>query len=499
MPYDYEVIVIGSGAGGATFAYACASAGKRTLLVEKGNRHGANGRVHDERATLIEKRPYSDQTVTINGVARRPYVGGGLGGGTALFGAALLRPSPEDFHPGKYYGERIPRAIWDWPIDYGVLEPYYTEAERLFGVAGSGADHFGPLGKPRDGFPGTALPVQPVNRRLMAANRAFGLQPFRLPLAIDAQLCLKCGQCAGYLCPTGARRSSAHLLNGASGRDLPLQIMTGVEVDFFTRDGAGEVNGVRVLDRSTGRPALYRARRYALAGGAIGSPRLLLRSGMGGPLVGRHYMFHLSPIVAGIFPGRTGGETSFVKQVGFADYYFGTKAYAHKLGLIQSLPVPGRLMMAKSGGKHLPRALIRLLRGRMLPLAGIVEDLPNPANRVSLTRDGGAELRHAFGPYDLERGSYLGRLMKRILGRAGAFFCLYRPFPSNEHVAHQCGTLRFGTKPADAVCDPDGRLFGHPNVFVVDGSVFPTSLGVGPALTIIANALRTARVTAGEV
>jgi choline dehydrogenase-like flavoprotein len=498
MPYDFDVIVIGSGAGGGTFAAACARAGKHVLLLERGQRYVANGQAHDERATLIEKKPYSDQAVRVNGQPRRLYVGGGLGGSTALFGAALLRPSPADFHPGQAYGERLPRALWDWPIGYEDLEPHYTHAEKLFGVAGSVADDFGPLGKPRHGFPGEALPLQPINLRLMAANRKSGLRPFRLPLAIDRQHCLQCGDCAGYLCPTGARRSSGQLVDAVTAGDSRLQVMTGVEARSFSKDGAGQVEGVHVLDRATGRPACYRARRYALAGGAIGSPLLLLRSGIEGPLIGRHYMFHLSPIVAGLFPRRTGGDETFVKQVGFADYYFGTRRYAHKLGLIQSLPVPGPLMTAKAGARRLPRALVQFLRRRMLPLAGIVEDLPNPANRVSLAQDGGADLQHAFGPYDIERGRQLGRLMKQILKRAGALFCLSRPFPSDEHVAHQCGTLRFGRNPADAVADPDCRLFGHPNVFVVDGSIFPTSLGVGPALTIIANALRVARVVAGE-
>ena len=77
--------------------------------------------------------------------------------------------------------------------------------------------------------------------------------------------------------------------------------------------------------------------------------------------------------------------------------------------------------------------------------------------------------------------------------------CLSRSFPSDEHVAHQCGTLRFGTDPAHAVLDPDCRLFRHPNVFVVDGSFLPTSLGVGPALTIMANALRVATVVTREL
>src|SRR5262249_38037313 len=154
------------------------------------------------------------------------YVGGGLGGSTALFGAALLRPSPEDFHPGKYYGQRLPRTLWDWPIDYETLEPYYTQAEGLFGVAGSYGDDFCPLGKPRHGFPGRALPVKPINRQLMAANRAFGLTPFRLPLAIDVRRCLQCSACAGHLCPTGARRSSAQLVDSPSAGPFSLETMT---------------------------------------------------------------------------------------------------------------------------------------------------------------------------------------------------------------------------------------------------------------------------------
>jgi choline dehydrogenase-like flavoprotein len=269
-------------------------------------------------------------------------------------------------------------------------------------------------------------------------------------------------------------------------------------VERLDLGGAGQVAGVRLQDRATGQAAVRRARRYVLAAGALTSPLILLRSGMDGPLVGRHYMVHLSPIVMGIFRRRDRSEDTFVKQVGFADYYFGTRGFAHKMGLVQSLPVPGPLLMAKSS-RLLPRALLKFLQQRMLPLAGIVEDLPDPANRVRWGPEGQLRLRHRFGAYDIERGRRLGRLMGRILKRAGALFCLSRRFASDEHVAHQCGTLRFGTDPAQAVLGPDCRTFRHPNVFVVDGSFFPTSLGVGPALTIMANALRVADILTREL
>ncbi len=149
MLFDYDVIVVGGGAGGATFAYACARAGKSVLVLERGKRSTPTSPSHDEKAMLIDKRPYDDREVDVNGSARRLYMGGVLGGGTSLYGGALIRPSEEDFQPGKYYGKRIPRAIWDWPISYEDLEPHYTEAEQLYGVAGCGEEDLDPLAKAR--------------------------------------------------------------------------------------------------------------------------------------------------------------------------------------------------------------------------------------------------------------------------------------------------------------------------------------------------------------
>jgi hypothetical protein len=209
-------------------------------------------------------------------------------------------------------------------------------------------------------------------------------------------------------------------------------------------------------------------------------------------------MMHYSPIVVGIFTSKVGGDRAFIKEVGFSDYYLGSRHFPHKMGLVQSLPIPGPLMLAKAGARFLPRFLLNFLRARMLPLVGIIEDLPDPANRVFWGADGRPSLNHRFAAYDLERGRQLARLTAEILNRAGAAFCLTSGFASEEHVAHQCGSVRFGTDPTHAVLDADCRMFQHLNVFVVDGSFMPTSLGVGPALTIMANALRVARIVARE-
>ncbi len=152
-------------------------------------------------------------------------------------------------------------------------------------------------------------------------------------------------------------------------------------------------------------------------------------------------------------------------------------------------------MLAKSGLRRWPRCALALLRRHMLPLAGTIEDLPDPANRVTLRSDGSIALDHRFSDFDVARGRALAAEMKRILRRAGAMFCTSRSFPSQEHVAHQCGTLRSGRDPRHAAVDADCRVFGWSNLLVADGSVLPTSLGVGPALTIMANALRVARAS----
>jgi choline dehydrogenase-like flavoprotein len=496
--YDFDVIVVGSGAGGATFAYACARAGKSVLVLERGDRPAAGGPAFDEKAVLIDKGPYDDREVELNGRPRRLYMGGILGGGTSLYGGALIRPSEQDFQPGRYYGKRIPREIWEWPISYGDLEPYYTEAERLYGVAGCGEEDFGPLRKPSRGFAREPLPLHPLNQRLIAVNRRHGLHPFRLPLAIDSSRCLRCALCAGFVCPTGARGSAAQLLDSAQDRGDALEIQTHVEVERLARERGTGATVITLLDRTSGRRHQYRARRYALAAGAFGSPLLLLRSGMEHPLIGRNYMLHLCSIVAGVYPQATSADSSFIKQVGFSDFYFGTKKYPHKMGLVQSLAVPGPLMLAKVS-PFLPAAVRGFLRKRMLPLAGLIEDLPNPANGVTLGRDGRGEITHRYGKYDLARRKHMAPHIARILRRSGAVYCIAPRYSSHEHVAHQCGTLRFGSDPAHAVLDPDCRMFANPDVFAVDGSFLPTSLGVGPGLTIMANSLRIASKVVAEL
>jgi choline dehydrogenase-like flavoprotein len=155
--------------------------------------------------------------------------------------------------------------------------------------------------------------------------------------------------------------------------------------------------------------------------------------------------------------------------------------------------------MTAKASPFLPAAVRAFIRKRILPLAGIIEDLPNPANRVTLGPDNRGRITHRYGRYDLARRKRMTPHIARILKRSGVVYCISARYRSHEHVAHQCGTLRFGNHPDHAVLDPDCRMYSNPDIFAVDGSFLPTSLGVGPGLTIMANALRVASKVVAEI
>ena len=493
---DFDVIVVGGGASGGTFAAELAMQGSNVAVIERGRRPQP-GQEHDEYATLIQKRPYDDRVVRVNDRDARLYMGAGSGGGTSVYGAALLRPSADDFHPGRHYSRYLDQALWDWPIDYDDLSPHYSRAESLYHVAADSEDNLSPLKPTTSHIRNPPLPLAPINRQLVDRTRKARLNPFRLPLGIESSRCLRCSHCAGFPCPTQARTSSHELLATAQKQKKSVTLLCEREVTAIERSG-GRVTGLRVTNRQSNAEESWTAKRYVLAAGAIGSPCLLQRSGFEHAELGRNYMMHYSPIAVGIFARRTQADRTFVKQVGFADFYFGTDELPEKMGILQSLPAPGPLMLQKTGLRYVPRIILNGLRGHMLPFVGIVEDLPLRSNRVEY-RENTIRLTHHYSQFDRERGAALTRAMVRILKIAGAVHCVTKEMPSREHVAHQCGTIRFGNDPQYAVVDRNCRMFGQEELFVIDGSILPTSLGVGPSLTLIANALRVAEIVRKEL
>ncbi len=489
MEYDFDIAVIGSGAGGATAADSLARAGKSVVVIERGRSSDEIISHRTEADVFLKKTPYDDRDVVVNGIDTRLMMGGVTGGGTAVFGGAMTRPLPDDFSPGKYYGDRIPRDIWEWPVQWNEYLPYLEKAERICQVSTPEALRHSESSSQTSPF----LPMAKANQRILERSRSRGFHLERLPLAIDPAICLHCDQCAGFPCPTGARFSGHRLLKSCQreGFSVDLRVMTEA-IRFVRSPHQSSVDHLELLDRRTGNRFAVRARRYILAAGAVSSPLLLLNSGATHPQTGRNYMFHLSPVVAGFFANRTEGDRTFVKQLCTYDFYFGTIDCPEKMGIVQSLPVPCPELRARQGLGVIPWRARNLIRSRMLPFAGIVEDLPRSENRVQAGSNGKAVLNHEFTDFDRRRGVALATAMKSMLRSGGALMCVGRNSSPREHIGHQCGTLRFGKSPSSAACDPSCRLFEFPDVFVADGSFFPTSLGVGPSLLIAANALRVA-------
>jgi choline dehydrogenase-like flavoprotein len=407
----------------------------------------------------------------------------------------LARPSREDFVPGRYYGERIERVIWEWPIHYEELGPYFDAAERLFRVAGNGAQPVPCLEQPAAPYDFSLPALEPFNEELAAAIGSCGLVPWRLPLAIDFDGCLRCARCPGYYCPNQSRVSSLNAALRPAIEQHGAELWSGCDAERLVPSANGRVGRLSVVERRSGARHELTAEAFVIAAGAIGTPVLLERSGLGARSgqVGRNYMFHAGAVAAGVFRRPPGLADRFGKQLGFTDLYLGGEGFPHKLGYAQMLPVPGPLTLADEAPVPLPGWLARPVFDRTVLLAGLVEDLPSAENRVSVAGAAGIRIRHRFGEYDRFRSAYYLRRLKGVMRRAGATLVLGALNVRDDlHVAHQVGTCRFGRDPRHAVLDAGCRLHDCDNVWVADGSFMPTSLGVGPALTIVANALRVA-------
>ena len=494
MSVDFDVVVIGSGLGGGVAARVLAESGLRTLLLERGRMEPESMKAQDERRMMFAKEAADHRVSRVNGRPAVPLTGSVPGGSSSVYGAVFLRPSPRDFTPGRDYGAHLDRSAWEWPIDYQTMAPFFAEAESVFGVAGRQGDTFPNLGAPEGALPGSVPPMDAVNQRIERGLRREGLQPFQLPLGIDFDLCQRCGVCPGFYCPTNARASSWNRQGEPAQRLFGLEVWRGVEAMRLDW-GRGRVQELWVRRRDSGETFPIRAARYIVSSGAVGSPALLQASGLEGEsgFVGRHFMYHLGALGVAIFGENVGAGETFLKRLGWSEPYFGLPGFPHKLGFVQSIPTPGVETLRAKAPIPLPRWLARGVYRRSMPYALIVEDLPQANNRVQWTSSG-IRLRHRFHPYDVFRAERGVRHVVDSLRASGPMMVASHVGVFDDlHTAHQVGTLRFGHDPKTSVLDPNCRFHQLDNLWALDGSFLPTSLGIGPALTIAANALRVAK------
>jgi choline dehydrogenase-like flavoprotein len=512
MSDHYDVIVIGSGAGGGTLTHALAPTGKRVLLLERGDFLPREQENWDSRAVWLDKRYANAGTWKDAGTGKQftPKQHYYVGGNTKVYGAILFRFRERDFEAVQHVDGISPA----WPINYADLDPWYTRAERLYQVHGQrGVDPTEPPSS--DPYPFPAISHEPRITQLSADLTAAGLNPFPLPngILMDEErpwrsACIRCATCDGYACPTNGKADAAVIAVQPALRYPNVTLRTNALVTRLETDPTGRtVTGV-VAERE-GALERYTADVVVVAGGAINSAALLLRSaseqhpnglGNGSGVVGRHLMLHnnSSLIAFSTIPN----PTRFQKTLGINDFYFGDPGtdWPYPLGAMQMLGKSDATLIAFDVKDHPdPAELAR----HALDFWLTTEDLPLPENRVTVDADGAISL--SYTPTNLEAHQ---RLRARFESLLSAMQCRDEVYENRSYVggrlgiagvAHQNGTVRFGTDPATSALDLDCKLHELDNVYVADSSFFVSSTAVNPTLTIIANALRVAESVAGRL
>jgi choline dehydrogenase-like flavoprotein len=502
----YDAIVIGSGFGGAMAAHVLVEAGWSVLMLERGDwvRRSPNNWSPEEVGPLTSH--YSTEAcyrvIEVGGVTQTGAFHC-VGGPSVFYGGVAFRFRAEDFELNP---EITGSSGACWPFTYSEIEPFYNHAERILGVAGeAGVD---PTEPPRsEPYPQQPAALAPISQRIEQAARELGCRPFPLPLAINhrptgaRKACVGCGTCDGFACAIGAKNDLATVVvEPLLHRGLELRT-NAVVTRLISQQG--RVTAVETVSRDSGQATVHRAHTVILAAGALASPHLLLASGLhrlnpGGHVVGRYLMRHYNKVVFGIFPQAPNPGHHFHKQLAIHDFYFGdatVRSPRGKLGGIQQIATPPAGLVRTQLPHWLAAACTPWL-DHLTGLLVIAEDQPQYENRVFLDlgatdRYGlpGLQVAHRYSERDRSAGRVLVSRAGAILRRAGAW-ALYRHRIGT--FSHAVGTVRMGTDPRNSALDADCRFRGLENLYVVDGSVMPTSAGVNPSLTIAANALRAA-------
>jgi choline dehydrogenase-like flavoprotein len=504
---SYDVIIVGTGAGGGTLARHLAPSGKRVLLLERGDWLAREPQNWSTADVFIDNRYISPDTwYDAKGKAFQPQIHYFVGGATKLYGAALYRLRREDFGELRHHDGVSPA----WPIGYDDMEPYYTQAEQHYQVHGArGEDPTEPPASAPYPFP--ALSHEPRIQQLSDDLAAAGFHPFHAPCGVlldEANLpfsqCIRCGTCDGFPCLVHAK-SDADVLGVRPALEHPnVTLLTDAEAVRLDTNAAGTaVTGV-VVDHA-GIRETFAGDLVVVSCGAANSAKLLLASANdkhpnglanGSDQVGRNYMFHNSQAVLALSKGPN--PTVFQKTLGVNDFYFGSDDFDYPMGNIQMIGKSQADMF--KGEKPLetklaPDVVLRDFATHAVDFWLSTEDLPVPENRVTLERDGNVKLSYSASNATAARRLY--HQLKLMLGRLGmhpdhliprhAYLKTDIPVAG---VAHQAGTCRMGADPASSVLNTDCRAHELDNLYVVDTSFFPSIGAVNPALTAMANALR---------
>src|SRR6266478_4253218 len=514
MPNNhYDIVIIGTGAGGGTLASKLAPTGTKILLLERGDyvpreKDNWSSAVVNLQGKYATKEVWKDR----DGKDLHPHTNYYVGGNTKFYGAALFRLRKEDFGELRHYGGVSPA----WPISYDDLDPYYSQAENQYNVHGQrGEDPTEPYSPCP--YPHPAVSHEPRLQQLADDFARHGLKPFHTPLGImldektpHKSKCIRCSTCDGYPCLVHAK-SDAQVLGVDPALTYPnVSLITNAYVERLETSPSGR-EVTKIVVKRNGSHEEISADVVVVSAGAINSAALLLRSANdrhpnglanGSDVVGRHYMGHVNSVLMAI--SKCPNPTVFQKTLAVNDYYFGSKEWNFPMGHISFV---GKLDgVALSGGAPAiaPGWTLDLMATHSLDFWLTSEDLPDPNNRVTVDREGKIVLQ--YKPNNEEGHKRLIKKLESLMQQQTkcpihGHECHEGLFARNlflgqriplAGVAHQNGTIRFGHDPRASVLDVNCRAHEVDNLYVVDASFFPSSAAVNPALTIMANALRVA-------
>ncbi|MBR7833312.1 GMC family oxidoreductase [Actinospica durhamensis] len=510
----YDVIIIGTGAGGGTIAHRLAPTGKKILILERGD-YLPRERDNWESSAVFVRGKYlaAEQWYDKQGDEFQPEVNYYVGGNTKFYGAALFRLRPEDFGELRHHGGISPA----WPIGYQDLEPYYTQAEHLYLVHGRHGED------PTEGQASAPYAFPPVEhepriQQLSDDLEKQGLHPFHLPIGVNLtqdkngratheSVCIRCNRVDGFPCLMSAKSDSQVICVDPALKHENVRMITGANVRKLHTDPSGRTVTKVFTELADGTTADFHGDIVVVACGAVNSAALLLRSvgdqhpgglANSSDVVGRHYMRHNNLALMAI--SDEPNDTQFQKTLAVNDWYLGSDDWDYPLGGIQ--------MLGKSDDEQIKGEAPRWagLASPDMPFETMAhhavdfwlcgEDLPAPDNRVTLDREGAIHLtldekNNVEGVKRLQHKlhgmlEHLGMHPHHLLPHS---LYLHKAMPIGA-TAHQAGTVRFGTDPKTSALDVNCKAHDLDNLYVVDTSFFPSIGAVNPSLTAIANALR---------
>lgn len=509
----YDVIVIGTGAGGGTLAHRLALGPTR---ADPGTRRlPPRERDNWESTAVFVKGKYRAPEFWYDkhGEQFPPEVNYYVGGNTKFYGAALFRLRPEDFGELRHHGGVSPA----WPIRYEDLEPYYTQAEHLYLVHGRHGEDPGE-GPVSAQYAHPPVRHEPRIQQLSDDLEKQGLHPFHLPIGVnltqDAEggathgsVCIRCNRVDGFPCLVRGKADAEVICVEPALEHDNVTMVTGANVRKLETDDSGRTVTAVVAELADGSTARFRGDLVVVACGAVNSAALLLRSANerhprglanSSDTVGRHYMRHNNLALMAV--SREPNDTRFQKTLALNDWYLGADDWDYPLGGVQMLgksdadQIKGEA--PRWAGMASPDMPFEVLAHHAVDFWLCGEDLPHPDNRVTLDDDGDIHLaldeknnieglkrlRHKLHGMLEHLGMHPHHLLPHSL-------YLHKGMPIGA-TAHQAGTVRFGADPASSALDVTCKAHDLDNLYVVDTSFFPSIGAVNPSLTAIANALR---------